>query len=274
MTVLELAKLFFRVLLLGYNHRFPEELRSLEEGSHEADGSGQLTEAGAIGAETPEVFHTATPGYGSGFETPGGLNQDPRFGRALFLERILVSKEVELNWSGRGQHVEFRHNEKVPLQAEQVVGHSNTALVESVRCRRIRLARKSMKCRRGAKLEDLVKEIAYLHKLRHPHVVQLVGPYLQTERFAILMYPVASANLEEYMLQFDRYHENMRNGDEALYSVYERGLQFIWRSVLCLAHVVDYMHDRGIRHMDIKPSNILIDERETLEFRPSHRIFL
>ena len=49
-----------------------------------------------------------------------------------------------MNWSGRGQHAEFDLTEEdlIPLIHEKVLGYSATALVDSVRCRRIRLARK------------------------------------------------------------------------------------------------------------------------------------
>jgi hypothetical protein len=52
----------------------------------------------------------------------------------------------EMGWSGRGQHAEFNHDEfpQIPLVTERILGHSRTAVVESVRCKRIRLARKTV----------------------------------------------------------------------------------------------------------------------------------
>jgi hypothetical protein len=34
-------------------------------------------------ADTPAAFYTATPGYSSSYQTPGRLNPDTNFGKAL-----------------------------------------------------------------------------------------------------------------------------------------------------------------------------------------------
>lgn len=101
---------------------------------------------------TPDIFYTATPG--SKTITPGRLDLNTEYGRALQKERLVVAKEVENNWSGRGQHVQFAPGEAIPLEVEKAIGHSSTALIESVRCRRIRLVRKPIRCNRKAKLDD------------------------------------------------------------------------------------------------------------------------
>lgn len=211
-------------------------------------------------ADTPAAFYTATPGYSSSYQTPGRLNPDTDFGKALTQQKLVEAKEVEVNWSGRGQHVEFEPNDKIPLQLERAIGHSATAIVESVRCRRIRLARKSIRCRRGVKLEDLIREVSYLHNLRHPHIIQLVGTYLQKNTFAILLYPVATGDLTKFMDEWQPY--------SAVYAelpspALEAQLDLA-RFFLCLASAVAFMHEQGIRHMDIKPSNILVHERRPL----------
>ncbi|ORY10814.1 kinase-like domain-containing protein [Clohesyomyces aquaticus] len=217
---------------------------------------------------TPEVFYTATPGYSAPYHTPGRLDPDSKYGQALSKEHALVAKEVEENWSGRGQHVEFQPDEIIPLEVEKAIGHSATALVESVLCRRIRLARKSIRVNRRAKLEDLVKEVAYLQRLRHQHVVQLVGSYLQQNLFSILMYPVATGDLAKYLDQWSA----IRRGPISSRKIYMTNdlPQFFW----CLASSLDYIHGQGIRHMDIKPSNILVHERRDIGGRPKRSIYL
>ncbi|KAF2654851.1 kinase-like protein [Lophiostoma macrostomum CBS 122681] len=207
----------------------------------------------SVDSMTPSTFYTATPGYEVGFGTPGRINPGSAYGRVLQEHKLLEAKEIEINWSGRGQHVDFGINEIIPLETERTIGHSATALVESVRCRRIRLARKSIRCNRHAKPEDLVKEVAYLHKLRHPHIVQLVGTYLQKKTFAILLYPVASGNLQNYL-------------DKLEISQSRDMLADLARFFFCLTHGLRYMHEQGIRHMDIKPSNILVHHREAMSF--------
>jgi serine/threonine protein kinase len=179
-------------------------------------------------------------------------------------QKLLVAKEVETNWSGRGQHVEFEFNEIIPLANEKVIGHSATALIESVRCRRIRLARKSIRCNRRARLEDLVKEVSYLHKLRHPHIIQLVGTYFQKKTFAILLYRVATGDLTGYLEEMDSLRGSYRTRMEIDLA------QFFF----CLTHAVRYMHEQGVRHMDIKPSNILVNHRRESESRSVRSVYL
>jgi serine/threonine protein kinase len=118
-----------------------------------------------------------------------------------------------------------------------------------VRCRRIRLARKSMRYRRGTKLEDLVEEVAHLHRLRHAHIIQLVGSYLQKDKFAILLYPAAHYDLSEFMERENIFFNS---------SLSESIAQSLSRFFLCLAHAIDYVHGQGVKHMDIKPTNILV----------------
>jgi hypothetical protein len=216
--------------------------------------------------ETPETFYTATPGYTAYLETPGRLDTSTKYGGVLLEQNLLVAKEVESNWSGRGQHVEFKADEEIPLVVEKAIGHSATALVESVRCRRIRLARKSIRCTRRAKLEDLVQEVSYLHRLHHPHIIQMVGTYLQKNTFAVLLYPVATGDLAKFLQDWQPWYVVINRRSSPVSRV-QRDLA---RFFFCLTHALQYMHNQGIRHMDIKPSNILVHERRSIG-RPTVR---
>ncbi|KAF2811501.1 uncharacterized protein BDZ99DRAFT_276448 [Mytilinidion resinicola] len=104
----------------------------------------------------------------------------------------------EMDWSGRGQHAEFNANEEsdVPLTLEKALGHSATALVESVRCRRIRLARKTVMVSRRLTKEEVIKEVENLQRLKHPHVIRVVGTYTLPRKLSILLYPVAEFTLD------------------------------------------------------------------------------
>jgi serine/threonine protein kinase len=221
-------------------------------------------------ADTPAAFYTATPGYSSSYQTPGRLNPDTNFGKALTQQKLVEAKEVEVNWSGRGQHVEFRPDDKIPLQLERAIGHSATAIVESVRCRRIRLARKSIRCRHGVKLKYLIREVSYLHRLRHPHIIQLVGTYLQKNTFAILLYPVATGDLTKFMDEWQLQY-SQQNGTSSSATYYQLDLA---RFFFCLTSAVAFMHEKGIRHMDIKPSNILVHERRSFGKRTMRSVYL
>lgn len=172
---------------------------------------------------------------------------------------ILLAPDDELNWSGRGQHVEYKPAEerKIPLKPERFLGHSASAIVESVLCRRIRLARKKIQCSRRLSKEDAIDEVRHLQHIQHSHVVRVVGTYTIMRYLAILLYPVAQWNLEEFMDDADLIPIVHRQRDLALSTFFS-----------CLTHTISFLHANYVKHMDIKPKNILI--RQTASSN-SHR---
>ncbi|KAF2270751.1 kinase-like protein [Lojkania enalia] len=156
-----------------------------------------------------------------------------------------------MDWSGRGQHAEFDATEetKIPLILESHLGHSVTALVESVRCRRIRLARKTVLVSRRLKKEEAMKEVEHLQRLKHSHIIRVVGTYTLPRKLSILLYPVAEYTLETFL---ETTLDDLPAEDRAarMYS--------ISTFLRCLAKAVAYIHDNAMKHMDIKPKNLLV----------------
>jgi serine/threonine protein kinase len=167
---------------------------------------------------------------------------------------LIPDTAVELNWSGHGQHVEFERSDKVPLEYIAPIGVSMNAKVDKVKCRRIMLARKIMKCDKHWSLSDALIEVEHLHRLRHAHIVQLVGTYLQHRDFAILLYPAADWDLSAFM--------NMSSSclpPLLLEPIHLELLPDYLSSFFpCLASALEYVHNNTTRHCDIKPSNILV----------------
>ncbi|OJD35911.1 serine threonine protein kinase [Diplodia corticola] len=164
---------------------------------------------------------------------------------------LLPPLDAELNWSGRGQHAEFKRLERIPLHVEKALGHGGSALVESVLCRRIRLARKRVRCNWRLKREDAIKEVAHLHRAQHAHIVRIVGTYIveKSKDLFILMYPAAEYHLNDFI-------------DGELDPVFPMTLVSF---IPCLASTLEFLHEKHhIKHMDIKPENILVrDIRNT-----------
>ncbi|KAI9723441.1 MAG: hypothetical protein M1812_001325 [Candelaria pacifica] len=156
---------------------------------------------------------------------------------------LLETPENELNWSGKGQQVSYASSDTLPLQPIATLGCSLTASVDRVRCRRIHLARKTMNCNARVKLDTVITEVALLQRLRHSHVIQLVGSYLKGRTFGILLYPAADYNLAQYM--------------EGSSTETVRRIS-LGRFFRCLTHALQHIHQAGIKHMDIKPKNILV----------------
>jgi hypothetical protein len=109
----------------------------------------------------------------------------------------------EQNWSGRGQHVEFRNSEvdKINqlLAVQDTLGMGVSAIVHSVKCRRILLARKTVHTNRRFTKQQAMEEVAHLARLNHAHVVRLIGTYTWKRDLMILMYPVADHNLSTFL---------------------------------------------------------------------------
>ncbi|KAI9766043.1 MAG: hypothetical protein M1839_005034 [Geoglossum umbratile] len=198
-------------------------------------------------------------------------NWNSEYGRLIKERDLLAPIEVEQNWSGReagaGQHVEFELTDKIPLEVLRLIGSSVTARVHMVRCRRILLARKSMKCCIKLELKDAINEVDHLQKLRHAHIVQLIGSYVQGKTFAILLYPVADYDLSTFM---ERVTQALASNPIS-YREYLALLSF-GSFFGCLASALEFIHGKTIKHMDIKPANILVKEHERYENR--HHVYI
>lgn len=178
---------------------------------HFAPSSGRRKQTLGIGS--PSSYRTAASQIQS-FHTPISFSSKARFMKVLpefpatdwrkFLEskNLIPDDFNEQNWSGRGQHAEYTDSDKneIPLIEEgNILGYTATAIVDSVRCRRIRLARKRINCTRTFRPQDAIHEVEHLQSLRHAHIVRIVGTYVLPKVLAILLYPVADWNLETFL---------------------------------------------------------------------------
>ena len=180
-------------------------------------------------------------------------------------KKLVPNHFDEINWSGRGQHAEYTKEEEceIPLQVENVLGSSSTALVQSVICKRIRLARKTIQCGRRLKREDAIKEVELLQRLSHSHLIQAVGTYIIGRSLSILLYPATTFNLETFM----------DSTDVAGTMEYSTCL---YRFFHCLANSLEYLHSQSIKHMDIKPKNLLVRDmhKSTVSYDLRYKIYL
>jgi serine/threonine protein kinase len=177
---------------------------------------------------------------------------------------------IEQNWSGKGQHVEYSTSEKSLLrsilQVEDTLGSTSTALVESVKCRRILLARKTVRCNRRITKEIAIDEVAHLSRFNHAHIVRVIGTYSMGETLSILMYPVADWNLETFLSYLDSGQPRGRDLDmmrSAVYTFFN-----------CLTNTVAYIHRSLTKHMDIKPQNILVRDCRHWGITPCYKVYI
>lgn len=107
--------------------------------------------------------------------------------------------EEEMNWSGRGMHVEFGKEEAVPLSDATDIVINAKVQVQAVTCGRIRVCRKTQVCHRRFTPAEALEEVCHLQVLKHSHIVRLVGSYYQDIFPSILTYPVADVDLSQFM---------------------------------------------------------------------------
>lgn len=175
------------------------------------------------------------------------------------------ARDVEVDptifgWSG--EHIILGPNDEDLFVAANPLGHGSLGVVEEVR--RVggpfpTLVRKRVdlplpKRRATTYLEIVQEEARILRSLIHPHIVTLIGSYEDQRQprrpsYCLLMSPVGENDLEAFLTIV---------GDHALASEFS----LRWRPIIrnwmaCLASALAYMHASGIRHQDIKPSNII-----------------
>lgn len=225
--------------------------------------SNVVSETGNSGiTRSSYVTANSYPSTANKYDTP--IGPVTRWQAHLRSQSLDPSPNAAIDWSGRGQHVEFGKDEKLPLEAVELLGKGATAVVESVKCRRILLVRKMIKCSMQLKREELLSEAKLLDALRHPHIIQLVGTYVQGNYFCILLYPMADCgSLELFLESCNRATRGELTGMEDENDsnwTWEKGIRLatLERFPSCLAGAVNYIHSKNIKHMDIKPKNILV----------------
>lgn len=177
----------------------------------------------------------------------------------------LLSREPEVLRRAFGwteNHLVLRPTDEDILVATNHLGHGSLGVVEEVRRiggqfptlvrKRVRLP--PQRKRAAAYLKIVQEEARILRSLVHPHIVTLIGSYedmKQSRRpsYCLLMSPVGENDLEAFLTIVGEHDVTSE------FSIQSRDCIRNWMA--CLASALKYMHASGIRHQDIKPSNII-----------------
>ena len=138
------------------------------------------------------------------------------------------------------------------LQHEGLLGSTSTAVVEKVRCRRILLARKKIRCNRYMTRDRAVNEVAHLSRLDHAHVIRVIGTYVCGPELSILLYPVAEWNLATIL------DEDSKHDGSPWWFRGNMNEKILRQFTICLSNALAYIHSCMTKRMDIKPQNILV----------------
>jgi serine/threonine protein kinase len=165
-------------------------------------------------------------------------------------------------------HQTYLEQHDAPFTYRKLLGSGSSGVVEQVQRKQTSevYARKSINLPRRtqsrtreaenqAKIRKIEEEARIIRRLRNnPHIVEVVETYAITSRvnrplFCIILLPVAESDLKDVITDVG----NMPQGplkDKAIHKMRH------WAA--CLVRATDYMHDRRVKHKDIKPGNILI----------------
>jgi len=194
---------------------------------------------------------------------------------------------VPLDWSGRGtSHVDYHKSEVLPLTEGEFLGHGMNGGVYETTCNGIRLAWKRKYCRRKIGEREM-REIEIIKKLSHRHIIRLVGTYTQGPFLGLLLWPIATCDLATLLedvewLQRREWVESGRSMKlpedwndnvvdrqarlealgvafcDDLFLVRNSAVALLKQTIGCIVAAVAYLHSSGIKHKDLKPSNILL----------------
>ena len=169
----------------------------------------------------------------------------------------LMAKEYGLTF----WHKEFSDINQNFLTVISPLGHGSLGIVEEVQISKQypSFVRKRVQIpyhNRNQRLKIIKQEARVLESLVHHHIVQIIGSYsecspLRGQFFSLLMLPVGDQDLKAFLEvvgdpSWDGRHDMAR---------IERSWLQSW--FMCLASTLAYMHSSGVRHQDIKPSNII-----------------
>ena len=168
------------------------------------------------------------------------------------VQDLVLTKSIGLEKGEEGQHSHFRRHEPLPFEEKGILGSGGFGRVDKVlslvsfkEYARKRVPRKQAFGGRGTEeMNHFVAEIAILKRLKrlkHRHVVELLGSYTDPKYVGLIMSLIAEMDLSTYLAQADatRYGE----------------LRTFFG---CLARGLGFLHEQRVRHKDIKPGNILV----------------
>lgn len=184
--------------------------------------------------------HPRSGGGGSSTFGPSADDQEPRRHGDQFTEQTTI------------KNGDFPSPETYPkILSKRFLGVGSQALVDEISIPRMgtTFARKQFRRLSQPIQSSYHRELEALTHLRHPNIVNLAGFNGIGGDMALLLSPVADANLAAYLEELSN-DPHGRNTSHLLLDIRSH--------VVDLVCAINHIHGKGVVHQDIKPANILV----------------
>lgn len=237
--ILERAKRFFLILVeIGV----PDQIFGLVDESYD---DADLPIALSV---VPDLRLTQDP----------DRNLDRKFYKTQF--KFLVRNITE------GANVQYTEEETIPVETVGLkagivpLGKDGTDKVRLASQRHEVFARKRVPLNQPpnhVSEADVLSEIHSLRKLAHQHLASIYASYSHGDSIYVLFTPASEYTLKSFIADTPKHFENLPKSKR-------REILINWPH--CLANGLDWLHNQGLAHGAVRPSNVLVDA--------SFRIFL
>lgn len=230
------------------------ELEALKrEQQEDCERTRTASKKGRIAQKTPKKVQNAQK-KGAHRRTyvakPRLLTPKPDSFKALVPDRYIVASDCGLDLI----HTVLDGTAPDSLVVRGCLGHGSLGIVEEVQISRLHpFVRKKVPLpysQRETRQKIIQDEAKVLEELCHPHIVQILGSYEDSTYknkhfYCLLMSPVGDSDLKSFLEEVGTRGPTTAEND------------WLFNWFPCLSSALAYMHSQGVRHQDIKPSNII-----------------
>jgi serine/threonine protein kinase len=159
-------------------------------------------------------------------------------------------------------HFHYKKEDDVPFEYIRLLGIGGFAMVDKVKhvetgkqyARKMMISSSTRKQKKN--MDAFVAEVHILKTLgQNHHTVTLVSTYTHENIISLLFSPVAQCDLQQFL------QNHIETGP---YYEWINSYKVLSRSYGCLMNGLRFIHEKGVRHKDIKPQNILISNGNVL----------